>query len=583
VTNTKSSDDTVQLYRRLLKYAWPYRWMLVLAVIAMAFLAASSASFTALVKPLVDDGFVGRDPDIIRWTPLAIIGLFLIRGAAYIVSEYATAWVGRRVTYDLRNAIFGRMVRLPAGYHDLHPSSGLVSKLVYDVEQIAAGVTGAVYTVVGDGLTVIALFAWLLYLDWKLTLLFATILPLTTLIVRAMSRRFRRTSHNIQEAVGEITQVTQEAAEGNRVVKAFGAEEAESRAFEVANERNRRQTLRRVATAAIGVTLLKLIAVCAFAAVIYFALAGGSITAGGFTSYISSVMLMGQPTRRLAKINETVQTALAAASSIFRVLDEPPEEDSGTVECGRVSGRIEYRNVRFQYAGTAIEALQEVSFSVAPGQTVALVGASGSGKTTCVSLLPRFYRASHGEIALDGVAINDYRLASLRAQIALVGQEAMLFDDTIRGNIVYGAGNPVDEARLMDAARAAHVLEFAERLPEGLDTRVGERGARLSGGQRQRVAIARALYKNAPILILDEATSALDTESERLVQDAMRSLMRNRTTLVIAHRLSTVEHADRILVFSRGRIVESGTHAELLAHDGIYAGLYRNQFREAAA
>jgi subfamily B ATP-binding cassette protein MsbA len=378
--------------------------------------------------------------------------------------------------------------------------------------------------------------------------------------------------------MGEISQVTQQATEGQRVVKAFGGQETEIRAFTEVNERNRRQAMRKVMVSAVGMGLVQLLAAIALALVIYFALLSGEITAGGFVSYITAVTWMMNPAKRLSKINETIQTGLAAAHSAFALMDEPAETDTGTVTLAHVRGRIEYRHVGFRYPVAESEALQDVSFTIEPGQTVALVGASGSGKTTTASLLPRFYRVNEGEIRLDDGNINDLVLADLRRHIAIVGQETLLFDDTIRHNIAYGHEGPIDEERVMQAARAAHVLEFAQKLPLGLDALVGERGLRVSGGQRQRIAIARALYKNAPILILDEATSSLDTESERLVQAAMQKLMENRTTLVIAHRLSTVEHADRIVVLAQGRVVESGTHRELLAQNGVYAGLYRIQF-----
>ncbi|HSD97092.1 MAG TPA: ATP-binding cassette domain-containing protein, partial [Sulfuricaulis sp.] len=375
-----------------------------------------------------------------------------------------------------------------------------------------------------------------------------------------------------------ISQVTQQATEGQRVVKAFGGQETEIRAFTEVNERNRRQAMRKVMVSAVGIGLIQLLAAIALAFVIYFALLSGEITAGGFVSYITAVTWMMNPAKRLSKINETIQTGLAAAHSSFALMDEPAEMDTGTVTLAQVRGRIEYRHVGFRYPVAESEALQDVSFTIEPGQTVALVGASGSGKTTTASLLPRFYRVNEGEIRLDDVNINDLVLADLRRHIAIVGQETLLFDDTIKHNIAYGHEGPIDEDRVMQAARAAHVLEFAQKLPQGLDALVGERGLRVSGGQRQRIAIARALYKNAPILILDEATSSLDTESERLVQAAMQKLMENRTTLVIAHRLSTVEHANRIVVLAQGRVVESGTHRELLAQNGVYAGLYRIQF-----
>jgi subfamily B ATP-binding cassette protein MsbA len=575
--------DSWRLYRRLFAYALPYKWMFAVAFIGMVLLSISAAGFTALMKPLVDDGFVGRDPQTMRWVPFLIVALFVLRGVANYLAQYANAWVGKRVTYDIRDALFRRLVRLPSGFYESHSSGSIVSKLIYDVEQLSAGITQAVFVVVSDGLTLIALFSWLLLLNWKLTLLFVVLLPFSTVLLRAMSRRFRVTSERIQTTVGDITQVTQEAAEGQRVIKAYGGQAIEVSAFEKANEQNRRQSMRRVAVSAIGMGLLQVFGAIALAAVVYVALYGVQVTAGEFTSYIAAATWMMGPSRRLARVNETIQTALAAAASSFALLDEPEENDTGTAELERVEGRIVFSGVTFRYPGSSEDALADVSFRIEPGQTVALVGASGSGKTTCASLLPRFYRVEHGEVSLDGVSLNAFRLANLRRHIALVGQESLLFNDTIRNNIVYGCEGPVDEERLRQAAHAAHVMEFAQRLPDGLDAPVGERGSRLSGGQRQRIAIARALYKNAPILILDEATSALDTESERWVQDALRELMRGRSTLVIAHRLSTVEHADRIVVLARGRIVESGSHRELLERDGAYAALYRNQFRDNPA
>ena len=577
---SKASDtgSSLRLYRRLLTYAWPYKWRFVVAVIGMIVLSLTSALFAAMMQPLVDHGFVGKDMDTIRLVPPLIIGLFLARGIANFVAQYSVSWVGRRITFDIRNAIFTHLTRLPSGFYDTNASGSLISKLIFDVEQIAAAVTESIFVIVRDGLTVAAMAAWMIYLNWKLTIFFAILAPISSLLVRAMSLRFRKTSRQIQKSMGEISQVTQQATEGQRVVKAFGGQETEIRAFTEVNERNRRQAMRKVMVSAVGMGLVQLLAAIALALVIYFALLSGEITAGGFVSYITAVTWMMNPSKRLSKINETIQTGLAAAHSAFALMDEPAETDTGTVTLAQVRGRIEYRHVGFRYPVAESEALQDVSFIIEPGQTVALVGASGSGKTTTASLLPRFYRVNDGEIRLDDVNINDLVLADLRRHIAIVGQETLLFDDSIRHNIAYGHEGPIDEERVMQAARAAHVLEFAQKLPQGLDALVGERGMRLSGGQRQRIAIARALYKNAPILILDEATSSLDTESERLVQAAMQKLMENRTTLVIAHRLSTVEHADRIVVLAQGRVVESGTHRELLAQNGVYAGLYRIQF-----
>ena len=576
------SGDSLRLYRRLLTYAWPYRWVFLISVAGMVLFSLTAAGFAALMKPLVDDGFVNKNPDTIRLVPPLIIGLFIVRAIANFMSEYSISWIGRKVTFDLRNAIFSHMMRLPSGFYEANPTGRLISRLIFDVEQISASVTGAVFTIVRDGITVVVLFCWMLYLNWKLTLLFAVLLPVSALLLRVMSRRFRKTSRAIQASMSDITQVTQEATEGQRVVKAFGGQESEIRLFNAANERGRRQAMRRTAASVLGVGLIQFVAAAALAVVIYTALYSG-VTAGVFVSYIAAVTWMMGPAKQLTKINETIQTGLAAAGSAFTLLDEPPETDTGKLRPQAVRGKIEYRHVGHRYPLANREALQDVSFVIEPGQTVALVGASGSGKTTTASLLARFYVVTRGEILLDGVNINDIELASLRRHIALVGQETLLFDDSVRNNIAYGGEGPVDDARLEAAVHAAHVWEFARLLPEKLDTRVGERGMRLSGGQRQRVATARALYKNAPSLILDAATSALDTESERLVQDAMQKLMQNRTTLVIAHRLSTVEHADRIVVLAHGQVVESGPHRELLARGGVYAGLYRMQFRENTA
>ncbi len=572
-----------RLYRRLFGYAWPHKSVFLLSVLGALILSATAAGFAALMKPLMDEGFVGRRPDIIFYIPLAFVGLFILRGVGNFLSQYAISWVGRRIIADVRGDVFAHVLRLPCGFYDLHPSGMLISKMLFDVEQIANAVNNAIFVIIRDGLTVLALFGLMLYLNWKLAFIFVVLVPVSALLVRIMSRRFRKTAHRIQASMGEISQVTQEATEGQRVVKAFGAQAHEIAAFSAANERNRQEIMRKTAVSSIGVPLVQFVASLALAFAIYIALNMGDVTPGIFVAFIAAISSMINPAKRLTEVNEVIQTSLAAASSVFTLLDEPAEPDTGTAELTAVKGKIEYCDVHFRYPAGATDALAGVSFTVEPGQTVALVGASGSGKTTCASLLPRFYTVTGGAILLDGVPLNDLKLANLRSHLALVGQETLLFDDTIKNNIAYGAPGAVDEARLLEAVRAAHVLEFVERLPAGLDTHVGAKGLRLSGGQRQRIAIARALYKNAPILILDEATSALDTESERYVQDAMRKLMQNRTTLVIAHRLSTVEHADRIVVLSQGRVAETGTHAELLARNGIYAGLYRNQFNEVAA
>jgi subfamily B ATP-binding cassette protein MsbA len=576
-----SAGGGFALYRRLLGYAWPYRWIFLLAVLGMGILSATTAGIAGIMQLLGDKGFVERDPWTLWALPLMVIGLFLVRALGTLLGQYGLNWIGRRVVFDLRQAMFAHLVHLPADFYDARPAGGLISKLIFDVEQIAAAVTEAVLTLVRDGLTVIALLGYMLLTSWKLTLLLAVVTPASAWVVGVMSRRFRQTSSRIQTSMGEISQVAQEAIAAQRIVKAFGAQAEETASFRNANERNRKETTRRAAISVIGVSLLQLIAAVALALVIYLALLIGDMTAGEFFGFVSAMTLMMAPLKNLANVNEKVQTGLAAAESAFGVLDQAREPETGSARLERVRGRVEYRGVSFRYPGAELPALEDVSFTIEPGQTLALVGASGSGKSTIASLLPRFYRPSAGAILIDGTDIERLALADLRAHIALVAQDTMLFDDSIRNNIAYGQG--ASDERRLQAARAAHVLEFAQSLPEGLDTRVGERGTLLSGGQRQRIAIARALYKDAPILILDEATSALDAESERYVQDALARLRENRTTLVIAHRLSTVEHADRIVVLAQGRVVESGRHAELIARNGVYAGLYRQQFAESAA
>ncbi|MEA3292181.1 MAG: lipid A export permease/ATP-binding protein MsbA [Pseudomonadota bacterium] len=578
----KASPDasSFTLYRRLLKYALPYKWVFLAAVVGMIFVSAGEASFAALLKPVMDKGFVARDAEVIRWLPIVLILVVILRGLGEFVDTYCMHWVGRRVVFDLRQLMFERLLRFPARYYDENASATLVSKLIYDVEQVARASTTALRVFIRDSVTSLLLLGWMLYLNWKMTLMILLLVPLGLWIVHNASHRFRRAARFIQESVGDIAHVAKEAFQGQRVVKTYNGYDYESGQFRKVNDRNRQQVMKRATVLATSVPLTTIVSGAGIALVIWYAMSRrgeGAVTAGDFVSYLGALILLMQPIKRMARVNEIIQTGLAAARTVFDTLDQALEDDSGEVVVDRVRGDIEFDNVSFRYPVSGEQALDNVSFHAPAGTTTALVGVSGSGKTTVTTLLLHFYHATSGQIRIDGVPIESLRLDSLRGNISIVSQDILLFDDTIRHNIAYGARGEPDPERVIEAAQAAHVLEFAIEFPEKLETRVGEHGSRLSGGQRQRVAIGRALYENAPILVFDEATSSLDSRSEQHIQDAIRNLLAGRTTLIVAHRLSTIEHADQILVFDRGRIVERGAHADLLALDGYYAGLHQAQ------
>ena len=575
-----------QTYRRLLGYARPHWGVFLWSILGMALYASTETLFAALMKPMLDQSFVARDPEAIKLIPLALMGIFLLRGIAGFLSTYSMSWIGRTIIKTLRGEMFRQLLRLPTAYYDRTASGQLLSKFTYNVEQVSQASTNAVTIVVRDTLTALGLLGYMFYLSGTLSLVFLLAGPFIAVVVVYVSRRFRRVSTRIQDSMGEVTQITQEAIEGQREVKIFGGQDYETEHFDEVNERNQRQQLKMVATSAISVPFIQLLAASALAGIIYMATHDSSRTitsAGTFVSFITALMLLLPPLKRLTTVNSMVQRGIAAAETIFELLDLPPEQDHGKHSVERAEGRIEYRGVRFAYRDDAEPVLKDVSFTVEPGETVAFVGRSGSGKSTLVNLLPRFYDITTGEVLLDGMEVRDYRLASLREQVALVSQHVTLFNDTIGRNIAYGRLASASREQIEAAAEAAHALDFIRELPQGLDTLVGENGLLLSGGQRQRIAIARAILRNAPVLILDEATSALDAESEFHVQAGLEQLMRGRTTLVIAHRLSTVEKADRIIVLDEGRLVESGTHQELLAKGGHYAMLHGMQFRDAGA
>ena len=577
-----------QLYLRLLTYVKPYWRIFAASIVGTAIAAATEPLLPALLKPMLDGTFVHKDDFVIRWAPLIIILIFLVRGIASFVAAYSISWVGNKVVMDLRGEMFRKLLTLPTHYYDNHATGNLISKLTYDVTQVTAAATNVVTVIIRDSIIIAGLLGWLIYLDWKLTLLSLVITPVVALVIHTINRSLRNSSRDSQRAMGNITQVIEESVAAHKVVKLFGGQDYEQRRFTVETNGMRRHTMKQAAAAAANVPLVQLVAALALAIIIYLATSQAktdATTVGSFLSFVAAMLMLTAPIKRLTGVSEHMQRGLAAAESIFALLDTHSEMDTGTVSIGRATGQLHIEHLNFAYHnddGSAPEttrlALRDICLDISAGQSVALVGASGSGKSTLANLVPRFYLPLSGRITLDGHDLNELTLSSLRANIALVSQEVVLFNDTLSANIAYGQEREVSEAEIIAAATAAHAMEFINDWPEGLNTLVGERGVKLSGGQRQRIAIARAILKDAPILILDEATSALDSESERHVQAALETLMQGRTTLVIAHRLSTIEKADRIVVMQKGEIVETGTHRELLDKGGVYAQLHRIQF-----
>ncbi|MFC5696838.1 lipid A export permease/ATP-binding protein MsbA [Pseudomonas sp. GCM10022186] len=592
--NDQSRPSSLKIYFRLLGYVRPYVGLFLISISGYIIFASTQPMLAGILKYFVDglsnpdavlfpDVPYLRDLKLLQAVPLLIILIAAWQGLGSYLGNYFLAKVSLGLVHDLRLALFDSLLRLPNRYFDSHNSGHLISRITFNVTMVTGAATDAIKVVIREGLTVIFLFGYLLWMNWKLTLVMVAILPLIALMVSSASRKFRKQSKKIQVAMGDVTHVASETIQGYRVVRSFGGEPYESGRFQTASQDNTRKQLRMTKTSAVYTPMLQLVIYTAMAALMFLVLfLRGDASAGDLVAYITAAGLLPKPIRQLSEVSSTVQRGVAGAESIFEQLDEAPEVDHGTLERERVSGRLQVRNLSFQYPGTDKPVLQDISFEAEPGQMVALVGRSGSGKSTLANLIPRFYHHDQGQILLDGVDVEQYRLRNLRRHIALVTQQVTLFNDSVANNIAYGdlAGAPRED--IEKAAEAAYAKEFVDRLPQGFDTEVGENGVLLSGGQRQRLAIARALLKNAPVLVLDEATSALDTESERHIQAALDRVMDGRTTLVIAHRLSTIEKADLILVMDQGRIVERGSHVELLAMNGYYARLHASQFEEEA-
>tara|TARA_B100001094_G_scaffold329764_1_gene393254 strand:- start:4036 stop:5805 length:1770 start_codon:yes stop_codon:yes gene_type:complete len=579
------------VFKRLFQYMLPMKFIFIASVIALIVYGSVDAVFVWLLKPFIDEGFapqhtIGGEPsvDVLAWAPIVVVMLFVIRGLANFVSTYGLAYITGKLVMNLRQEIFERYLRMPVRTIDNHSAGRLIAKLTFDVEQVSGASASVLTSMIRNTVTLLAYTSVMFWYSWKLSLCIFISVPLIAILIAYVSKRFRRISAQLQQAMGGVSAVTDQVIKGHRNVLMFCAQEVEAKRFYDVNERNFSRKLKLARASAISQPLIMIIGSFSLALVLYLASLDGirqELTAGAFASFFTAMLSLFQPLKGIMGVNNTFQQGIVAAQSVFNILDEPLERDLGTMKIDRAQGRIDFKNVTFRYEKENRAVLEQVNLSVEPGKTLALVGRSGSGKSTLTSLLARFYDdLETGKILLDGQDINDYALQDFRSQMAVVSQQVTLFDDTIYNNIAYACGLDIQREQVIEAARLAYALDFIDELPQGLDTQIGENGVRLSGGQKQRIAIARAILRNAPILILDEATSALDTESERAIQKALENLSHGRTCIVIAHRLSTVESADEIAVIDDGRVVEKGTHTALLEHSGVYAHLYNMQFGE---
>ena len=577
--------EALETYTRLWSYVKPYKLIGFIALFAMIGTALIEMTMVALIEPLMDEALVAKNIEATRWLPIAFIAVFLLRGITGFATEASLGWIGRGVISSLRREVFEKFLNLPVKFFEKNSNGRILSKMTYNVEMISESVTNVVTILIRDILTVIAAIGLMIYQSPRLFISVVVIFPVITVLINFLGKVFRRYNERIQDSVGEVTQVTQEVLSGQRIVKIFDGYDYEMNKINEVDEKNRLQNIKLIRSRSLGVAITQVVFGIGVAAVIYFAgneSINGNLSPGSFMSFFGAMMLMLQPIRRITNVNAVLQRGIAASESLFSVLDEPAEKDQGTVENGSSKGTLEFKKVTFSYDDKANKnVISGISFTAKKGQSVAIVGHSGSGKSTLINLLPRFYDYQHGEILIDEISIKDFKIKNLREKISIVNQDIILFNDTILNNLTYGELKQKTDIEIQAAIELAKIDQFTSEFPKGLDTIVGDRGAMLSGGQKQRIAIGRAILKNSPFLLLDEATSSLDTKSESQIQEALKELMKNRTTLVVAHRLSTIENADLILVLHNGEIIERGTHNELIERGKHYSDLHRLQFKSS--